>query len=235
MIEFQIDKQTYKIDTITLEQYYPISKLMLTEDKQWQLEVISILSKAPIEELKKLKTWQWGAIWLEVEKMMKDDQSKPLMKTIHLEGVDYGLVHFDELTIGEIADMETLAHASDVNQQLHKMMAILYRPLKARYKNYYVIEKYTGKEDAEPFMKLQIQDVNRVLSFFLHLSDYCIETTKESLSKQYPSQKNLIHLAFEPLRWSPVTGSIPSTSWQETMLSTLTELQNSLLEKPSTT
>jgi hypothetical protein len=235
MIEFSIDGNSFEIHPFTLESYYKVSKLILTEGKEWQLECISTLSGAPIEQIKRLKSWEWAQIWLAVEKQMVDDPSKPLMKTIHIDGVDYGLAHFDELTIGEIADIEALAHSADVNGQLHKMMSILYRPVVARYKDYYTIEKYTGSEDATPFMKMKLQDVNRTLSFFLLLCDYFIENMKESLNKTYPGQEKIINLSFEPLKWSLATGSIHSTSWQETMLSKLTELQSSLLEKPLTT
>jgi hypothetical protein len=235
MIEFSINGASFQIPPFTLESYYKVSKLILTEGKEWQLECISALSGASISTLKELKSWEWAAIWLAVEKQMVDDTSKPLMKTIHIEGVDYGLAHFDELTIGEIADIEALAHSADVNGQLHKMMSILYRPVTARYKDYYTIQKYTGKEDATPFMKMQLQDVNRTLAFFLLLCDYFIENMKQSLTQQIPGQEKIINLAFEPLKWSLATGSILSTSWQETMLSTLTELQSSLSEKHLTT
>ena len=62
--------------------------------------------------------------------------------TFNLDGVDYGFIpNLDEITLGEKVDLDS--YYQDL-ETMDKAMAILYRPIKIKKRDKYLIEDYTG-------------------------------------------------------------------------------------------
>lgn len=71
--------------------------------------------------------------------------SGQVLNTFTIEGVQYGLIpNLNDITLGEMIDLEEFV--ANWNRDLHKLMAILYRPV-TRYNKYddYEIEEYSSK------------------------------------------------------------------------------------------
>lgn len=65
-----------------------------------------------------------------------------LHKTFEIDDIQYGLVDFNKLTVGEFADLESILAEPNGNDKLHLLLAIVYRPIIKWNRNKYEIEKY---------------------------------------------------------------------------------------------
>ena len=241
MIEFSIKGNDYKIDKLKVKHYYQVQDLHFNESFEDKINFVSILSGCPTEDLMTLKKHEFSAIWTAVFEKFLNKKTDVLHRTIDIEGVPYGLVHLDELTVGEFADMEVISNDPMREKKLHNMMAILYRPMEGWTKGaqYYVVEKYDGKKcqaRADKFLELEIDAVLGVMSFFLSITKQSISHTLDSLEKATETQEERMILG--DIRWSleqlQEDGLISSSSSPEKILSNLTWLAGSISERLST-
>jgi len=99
-----------------------------------------------------------------------------LVKTFKLGGVEFGFIpNMEDITSGEYMDLDT--YINDW-KELHKAMAVLYRPIKAKIGGKYTIEPYLGSDAYSDVMKNAPLDV--VLGarvFFYHLGNELLKST----------------------------------------------------------
>ena len=68
------------------------------------------------------------------------EQKPQLKRRFVLNGVEYGFIpNLDDMTLGEYVDLDTYISKWD---DMHKAMAVLYRPIETSLGNKYTIEKY---------------------------------------------------------------------------------------------
>jgi hypothetical protein len=95
-------------------------------------------------------------------------ESTLLRKVIEIDGVEYGMhPDLDSITLGEYADIETFIK-NGLEKNMPEVMAILFRPIKERNGNTYVIEAYDGELSirAEEMKKMSAEQVQSALVFF---------------------------------------------------------------------
>ena len=116
-----------------------------------------------------------------------------LVKTFKLKGTDgaiveFGLIpNFDKMTYGEFIDLERYLFD---NRNLHRAMAVMYRPIKSKSSGTYKIHKYKGTELMAEVMKNTPLDVAlgaRV--FFYRLANKLGNFTLVSTLKELQSQQ----------------------------------------------
>ena len=89
----------------------------------------------------------------------------PLINLFEHEGVHYGFhPNLSEVTVGEMADLETLCQ--DVYANLLPIMSVLYRRVTARHGEQYSVAAYTGLEDVTPLGRVRMEVVMGALAFF---------------------------------------------------------------------
>ena len=99
---------------------------------------------------------------------------------ITLGGRKYGFIKdWDEFTTGELIDAD--AFQADFCPNAHRLMAILYRPLKYHVGDQYALKKYTAKEDAEPFKGMPADLFSGALLFFWNSRITRLQTLQASL------------------------------------------------------
>ena len=111
----------------------------------------------------------------DVAKLMKklaDIQARAnsqLHNKITVNGKDYGFhPNLEEITLGEYADLESCI-SDGLNDNMHKEMAILYRPIIETKGNFYVIEAYDVESKRireQEFKTMQAEQVQAALVFF---------------------------------------------------------------------
>ena len=70
------------------------------------------------------------------------NEKPQLVKQFEMKGITYGFVpDLENITFGEYIDLDTFIGDFE---NMHKAMAVLYRPITQKYKDKYIIEKYTG-------------------------------------------------------------------------------------------
>lgn len=186
MIEFTISNTEYKISDLTIRDYYRIQHMFVMEGTSARMNIISELSNCSHNELRKLDKLQFNTLWNSlVDTHLSIDGSQPFHKSFVFKDVAYCFLDIDNLTIGEFADMEVLKADPNHNRNLHKMMAVLYRPaIVVKGKQY--AEPYDSislNDRAEAFMDLPMLYVQSALNFFLQVPKLCLETTLNSLIK----------------------------------------------------
>ena len=241
MIEFTIDKKSYKIDGITIRQYYRIQKLLVSNGLDAQIQIVSDLSACPIEELRKLDSYQFKKLWEEVYKNVLDiDRVQPLAKEVEVNGKTYYFIDIKKLTVGEMADMDILKSDPNAERLLHKMMAILYRPPRRKLlKNEAApYNSYDLEERAEEMLDLKLTYVFGAIHFFLQIPRYLLSSTLSSLEKEMKTEspqiaemlKEVSHLISELQE----VGSKLSPSSLETTLQKLKKSSEAMLSQHST-
>ena len=102
---------------------------------------------------------------------LQSEQNTTLKKTFKIDGIEYGM-HPDlsEITLGEYADIETFIK-NGLEKNMPEIMAVLFRPIKERSGDVYVIDAYDGniKIRAEQFKKMSAEQVQAALFFFSNL------------------------------------------------------------------
>jgi len=140
----------------------------------------------PIKLIKELSINDVAIILQKVAKLQEETKSN-LKKIIKINDVKYGFhPNLEEITIGEYADIETY-FKNGIENNLPKLMAVLYRPITEIDGDNYSIEAY-GKSDlrmrAEKFKKMKAEDVNNALVFFWTLVKELLRCLQQFLTHQ---------------------------------------------------
>ena len=178
---------------VTLDKWIKlISKKEKTKTEE-TLETISVLSDIPKKIIKELSINDVAAIMKKLA-LLQESANNKLKKIITLDGVEYGFhPNLEEITLGEYADIETYMK-DGIENNLPKLMSVLYRPITEKHGNNYSIEAY-GISDtrirAEKFKNMKAENVNSSLVFFWNfvkelsiiLPQYLMEQSKMILNK----------------------------------------------------
>lgn len=130
------------------------------------IDVISILADIDSEDVKKFSA-------VDIENIVKrigwtsSMPTEEFKTTVEIGDVKYHLVKLSSLSVGQCADLDF--YSEDMFNNLHKVFAVLYRP---------VIEQKFN-ERVEIFEKqLMISDVYGALAFFLTIALACTMTSR---------------------------------------------------------
>lgn len=190
-----------KVNAVKAES--PFSKLVNT---------VSAITDKPISEVRTLPVGALTSIANDFADIA--DPKQDFHTCFEYEGQLYGYAHIKQTSLGEYIDIEELAKDTEAN--LHKLAAILYRPVtNHRFKSlkfvvkqkiktlkglvetpfeYYDVEKYdsqSAKDRAELFRELPVDIVLGGLSFFLAVSSLYLNSTLYSQGHQSQRTTNV--------------------------------------------
>ena len=108
-----------------------------------------------------------------------------LTPTFTMGDTKYGFIpELDNITYGEFVDLD--GYLQDV-QDLHKAMAVLYRPITNEVKHRYLIEPYEGSSRyAEQMKKAPMSVAMGASLFFWRLGNELLRASLTSLEKENP-------------------------------------------------
>jgi hypothetical protein len=162
---------------IQLEPYLTIGKYQklikeLELLKQDPIKVLSLYLDVPINELRDLPKQQVDFIEKIISSKLLEEPTKELTYTFEYQGISYGLENdWKKLAWGAWQDFEILS-SENITDNIHHLMAILYRPTTQIKGTKYNIVPYKSAEigeRAELFKELPIQYWFGVSGFFLLL------------------------------------------------------------------
>ena len=163
------------------------------------------------KELGKIKDKDVDYLITHINKLF--EQEHKFIPTFNLNGVAYGFIpNLDEITYGENKDV-----TSYINEwgNMHKAMAVLFRPLKQKQGHKYLIEEYEGSHKYSEVMKqMPLSVVLGAMVFFYNLTNELLnyipsylekEVVKEQMIGQISQEngeaiQNYIHLLKETLQ-----------------------------------
>ena len=166
--------------TITIEQLMKINLLMTTykdDDKKIVSEVVKIIhGTLDIEQSIATKTM------FDINELLSKEHD--LIQRFEIDGIEYGFIpNLSKITAGEFIDLDN--YLSDDTKQLHKICAILYRPIKSSTGKYYDIEKYEGTDKlSDIMMKVDCKVALGALVFFYLLSKSLLNLTNTYIQKE---------------------------------------------------
>jgi hypothetical protein len=168
------------LSEITLEQYQRFARLEGDEEFLTH-KMLEVFCNVPLSKLPNVKFKSLSGI---VNRLNGMFGTKPSLKQeFTLGGQTFGFIpNLEDITFGEYVDLDN--YMADT-QELHKTMAILYRPITQRAGKRYDIEQYESAEKYSELMKQAPMDV--VLGatlFFYRLGSDLLLATMNSLEKQ---------------------------------------------------
>jgi hypothetical protein len=242
MIKFKIEGREFSILEPMIKDYYLIEDLLaLTDRIDTKMKLISQLSGASETMVRKMSAEDLDSLWNKVAAGPLNAAAGKFESVIQINGKEYGFLSVGKLTVGEMADMDTLRNHPNMSKQLHKMMAVLWRPVVSKEPKLEIEEHSSdGFEDrAEEFLNnMQIQTVLRSINFFFHIAKASFENMMDSLAVELTMEekmKNLQKEAKEKTKKSQGNGLNFFTSWLVKISSRLRKSQRSLLSQRSTT
>jgi len=151
---------------ITLGQYQKFVKISEsnTDEKFISIKMLEIFCKLKLETIMTMKATRIKTVTATLTEMFNAKQD--LKHIFRMDGIQYGFIpNLEDMTFGEYVDLDS--NISDF-QEIHKAMAVLYRPIEKKFKGQYTIEPYEAKE--ADFMKAMPMDVVfGSMIFFYHL------------------------------------------------------------------
>lgn len=172
------------IKSISIRKFIEISDKIKDETTlQERMEVIQIVSECSMDEIRLIPIDILNNIWEDFVKNCFDLGDGSVDNIITIDGKSYGLTNVKKLTVGEMADIDVLKNHPILNYNLHKIMAILYRPLISKLP--FKIDDYTSEgyeERAELFAdKMPVKVALNTAVFFLNILGNLNGPIKDSL------------------------------------------------------
>lgn len=210
------------LSEITLEQYQRFARLDGDEEFLTH-KMLEIFCGVPLADLPNIKFSSVANVMRHINTMF--DEKPSLKPTFTLGEQQFGFIpNIEDITFGEYVDLDN--YMGDV-QNLHKTMAVLYRPVTEKAGKRYAIEPYESAQKYEQDMKQAPMDVVMGASlFFYRLGNDLLMATLNSLENQKTNTQA------NPSLDVSGDGILPSISSLKEMLQDLIESEGSVFTKP---
>ena len=167
MIIYNNDQKIELPETLSIKHYQTLTKI----GNPNTFQIISVLTGIPENELKELEPDNFNFLEKKLVPMLHVEKPSKIIFQFKHNDKEYGLVQdFFKLTMAEWVDLEVYSNGENILDNIHKIMAILYRPIVKKLKgNKYQIENYNSNEveqRAEEFLDLPLEFYLSVSSFF---------------------------------------------------------------------
>ena len=178
-----------QLSEITLRKYQKFVKLNTedVDDRFLQVKMIEIFCEVSHENVLKIKFADADKVTAILGDMFT--QKPDLVTKFWLNGVEYGFIpDLDDISFGEYIDLDT--YLGDW-ENIQTAMNVLYRPIKSKKGNRYVIEDY-DINTKDNFLDMPLDAVISSVFFFYHLGkDLSIVMNRylERELKKIPSQQ----------------------------------------------
>ena len=153
-------------------------------------ETIAALSDIPKKLIKELSLSDVAVIMSKVGELQAKQDTK-LKRIIEINGVEYGFhPDLDSISLGEYADIEQFIK-NGIDKQLPELMSVLYRPVKLKKNDIYIIDSYDGdiRLRAEEMKLMSAEQVQSALVFFYTLGKVLSEILPLYLMDQLKETK----------------------------------------------
>ena len=172
------------IKDVTLGDY---QKVMI-KDEVTQEDLLKCFLKVTQKELNKIPQKDIELYNLEINQALNKDYD--LERTFKLDGINYGFIpKLDDITYGENLDLTKYIGEYG---SMHKAMAVLFRPIKQRIGDQYLIEEYTSSYlYAEKLKQMPLHIVLGAVVFFYNLTSELLDYTLKYLEQEIVKDSDL--------------------------------------------
>ena len=185
MIELEIEDKIVQVKPhLTIQQY---QRLKSNEQKYQNssVETLSLYTDIPVNQLKDLPLEQVNFVQEYITSQITNNSMKDELHNIFTHnGVEYGLENdWTKLAWGGWVDLEVFA-SDKIEDNIHYIMAVLYRPVIDRKKGKYIIEPYKAddiEDRANEFLTLPVNYWFGASVFFFITGNLYISNLESSL------------------------------------------------------
>jgi len=174
---------------VTLETWLLLVDFATGTKTEEATETIAALSDIPKKLIKELALSDVAVIMSKIAELQAK-QDTTLKRIIEINDVEYGFMpELDKISLGEYADVEQFIK-NGIESNLPELMAVLYRPVKLKKNDIYIIDAYDGDITlrTEEMKMMTAEQVQSALVFFYHLGKvlseilplYLMELLKET-------------------------------------------------------
>ena len=152
---------------VTLETWLKLIDFETGTKTESATETIAELTNIPKTLIKELALSDVVGIMNKISELQADSDTK-LKRIIEINGVEYGYhPDLDKISLGEYADIEQFIK-DGIYTNLPELMAVLYRPIKEKKNDIYIIDAYDGDITmrTEEMKKMSTVQVQSALVFF---------------------------------------------------------------------
>jgi dynactin complex subunit len=159
------------LNEITLYQYQKFEKLIQNNEASHFVnqKTIEIFCDIELKDVARIKVADTDSLLVHLNTLL---QTKPkLTRTFKLGVYEFGFIpKIEDITSGEFIDLETYLGDTET---LHKAMAVLFRPIKSKVKDLYIIEDYEAADKYSEVLKYMPLDIalGSMLFFWTLLND----------------------------------------------------------------
>ena len=176
-------------EEVTLEKWLQLIDFETGTKTEEATETIAALSDIPKQLIKELALSDVANIMSKVAELQQKQDTK-LKRIIEINDIEYGFhPDLDSISLGEYADIEQFIK-NGIESNLPELMAVLYRPVKEKKNDIYIIDAYDGdiRLRTEEMKQMSAQQVQSALVFFYTLGKalseilplYLMEKLKET-------------------------------------------------------
>ena len=212
-----------ELNEIKLSQYQAFLKIAKdnTDEEFLHQKMVQTFCGIDLKEVAEIRYKEVIEITESLGRMF-DVKNHKFINRFKMGGVEFGFIpNLDDMTFGEYTDLDTYINDWE---QMHKAMAVLYRPIKKNGLNStYEIEKYNGSITYSDVMKHAPLDVVfGATVFFYNLGNELLSSTMTYLEKDKEIQNILQQANLE----KGGAGIVQSMLLLKETLQTLIELPN---------
>ena len=145
------------------------------------MKLVEIFCDISLKDVSHINTKDFNKISDIIAKCFNEET--PLIRHFELDGVEFGFVpNLDNMSIGEYIDAESNVVGW---KNMHKAMAVLFRPVTKKHKDKYQVAPYEGKKEYQEAMKYMPLNVALgALVFFYRLGKDLSNHILKSLEKE---------------------------------------------------
>ena len=167
------------LNEITLGQYQEYAKLQDLTETDLQLKTIEIFCNVPEVVVRNMKATDIVEICGIINNMF--DTKHQLISMFKMNGVEYGFIpSLEDMSFGEYVDLDTFIGDND---NLHRAVNVLYRPIEHRKGNRYTIKDY-DPNTSEIAKDMPLDAVLGAVVFFYNLGKDLSTVMLNSLDKK---------------------------------------------------
>lgn len=167
---------------------------LLLIDKPNDEDLLKCILDVNSKELGKIKDKDVVYLKGHINKLF--DKEHEFIPTFNLNGIAYGFIpSLDDITYGENKDV-----TSYINDwgNMHKAMAVLFRPIKLKKNNKYIIEEYEGSHKYSETMKqMPLDVVLGAMVFFYNLTNELLKYIPNYLEKEIMKEQMIGQISKE--------------------------------------
>ena len=191
-MEYKLNIPTV-LNEITLSQYQEFDKIDFDNEAEVHLKMIEIFCGVSTLIARGMKAADVAEVCMSINNMF--DTKHQLINTFKINNQEYGFIpSLEDMSFGEYVDLDTFIGDND---NLHRAMNVLYRPIETRKGERYIIESYKP-DNYEVAKDFPLDAVLGSLVFFLNLGTELStliltsskKTNEETLAQYLISQPN---------------------------------------------